>query len=380
MIYLPFYLRAFVQSAKKVQFVVKTGLAIGCFALLTLNIWHTLFQVYSGNEILAPFVNQSMAESTLTYSSFYCLFTPFFLLVIIVKVLMVACTEKNLSPFLKMTIGTSMFFLILGSNLIPWTFLLERKIKIVQLIQFPFRFVIPATVLILVALALLFNDNRFEDLKLFRLKSMVVLAITQTVILQIVLLGTWTKSEDYIFSLINTTIADIPAQQVKDAFYSHDLSLALNYIQKSTPDYLPVHSEDNGSRYKLYQKQIIAKEQSFKKSVEDGRLVITWNGGKQERIQVPVFGYEDTLLRLNGQPLYEKDVGYSEIGVVSTPQKLGANRLELSYPPPRFFSWSLSISLLSFVFSIVLVVLGRIKDAISHNVGDVTGHVYPLKR
>ncbi|MBO1304624.1 hypothetical protein JZO70_00505 [Enterococcus sp. 669A] len=380
MIYLPFYLRAFVRSAQKVQFVLKTGLAIGCFALLTLNIWHALFQVYSGNEILAPFINQSMAESTLTYSSFYCLFTPFFLFIIIVKVLIVACKVKNLSPFLKMTIWTSVFFLILGSNLIPWTFLLERKIKIVQLIQFPFRFVIPATVLILVALALLLNDYHFDKLKIFKLKPMVVLAITQTVILQIVLLGNWAKSDEYIFSLINTTIADVPAHQVKDAFYSHDLNLALHYIQKSTPDYLPVHSEFDGSRYKLYQKQIIAKELSFEKSVEGDCLVVTWDGGKREKIQVPVFGYEDTVLRLNGNVLDKKDVGYSEIGVVTIPQKLDNNRLELRYLPPKFFNWSLGISLLSCAFSLVIVVLGRIKDAISQNVGDLTGHVYPLKR
>ncbi|MGM0216889.1 hypothetical protein [Enterococcus sp. AZ109] len=380
MSYLPFYLRAFVQSTKKGQFMLKTGLAIGCFFLLTLNLWHSLFQIYSSDKILAPFINQSMAESTLTYSSFYCLFTPCFLLIIIVRILMIAYRENNLSPMLKITIWTSMFFLLLGSNLIPWTFLLKKNIRMVQLIQFPFRFVIPATVLLLVSWALLLNEDHFEKLKTVKVKSMVVLAIIQTLLLQTVLITTWWKPENYLFSLINTTIADIPAQQVKEAFYSQDLSLALEYIQKSTPDYLPVHREYDGSRYKLYQTQIIDKDPFFKKKVEDGRLVVAWDGKDQKKIQVPVFSYHNTVLRLNGQVLNKKDIDYSEIGVITIPQKLNRNHLELRYQAPTFFQWSLMISLLSFAFFIMAAVFGKMKEIIGKNLVGLTGYVYPLKR
>lgn len=360
MIYLPFYLRAFVKSSLKIRFIAKTLLSIGFFFLLTLNLWISMFQVYSGNEILAPFINHSMAESTITYSSFYCLLTPFFLIFIILAVVITACKAQKLTGFLKTMIWTGVFFLILGSNLVPWTFLLEHNVKIAELIQFPFRFIIPATVLILSAFALLLNDYTFERLNRFKLQRMVILAILQTLILQIVLLTTWSKPEDYIFAKINVYTADIPTEQVKAAFYSEDLGLALQYIQKSTPDYLPVYSEHEGSRYKLYKAQIIDKESQFQRRVVGDKLVVNWKGNEEATVQVPVFGYKNTKLRLNGKKLTETD-NYSQIGAISVHQQLGENRLEVSYQRSKFLYLAIFLSIANFVGYLAVVAVGRIR-------------------
>lgn len=342
MIYVPFFIYAFVRTREKFKMVGKTIVSIIIFFLLTLNLWGNLWQLYSNNQILAPFINYNMAEATITYQSFYCLFTPFFLFFIMITTIRIFFKFRtSLTPFLQITISTGIVFLVLSSNLIPWTFLLSENVKIAQLIQFPFRFVIPAIFLFLLAMGLLLNNYDFKELKIFSISKMIGFAVLQTLILQIVLLTTWSKPEDYIFSVTNTYLTADSPQEIKESFYSKDLSLALTYIQKSTPDYLPVYENYEATKYKLYKAQVIDLEEYFGKEIEKDKLLVKWVGEDSERAMVPIVGYKNTSLILNGERLTADEVQHSQIGIIKVLQQKGPNVLEVSYTTPKFVTISI---------------------------------------
>ncbi|MFP9038944.1 hypothetical protein ACLI2L_14320, partial [Enterococcus faecalis] len=60
-------------------------------------------------------------------------------------------------------------FFFLSTSLIPWTTLIEKNVPFISLIQFPFRFFVPFTLLLLLYLAL--SLNQWSEQKWFRLLS-----------------------------------------------------------------------------------------------------------------------------------------------------------------------------------------------------------------
>lgn len=348
MIYVPYFIRAFIKTQQRLRLLLKSLLAVIFFALLTMNIWVSMLSIYSGNEILAPFINRNMAEAAITAKDFYIMLAPIFLILIFWVVLFLVVTKwKKLPAFTRLTICTSLFFFALASNLVPWDYLVGQELGIVQLIQFPFRFALPGTVLLLVSFALLLNEKH-RALRFFKLKPMVFIAVVQTVLWLNTLVPTWSQPKDYLFSTINTYIQPAPSAVIKQAFYSEDLSLAMRYIQKSTPDYLPIYEEHEGSKYKLYHQLIIKEGRRFTKKVKDGKLIVTWVGGDNPTVSVPVIGYQNTELVLNGEKTTAVD--HTAIGSLRVNQKNGRNQLEVSYRPPKFFAFSLWVSLGSFAF------------------------------
>lgn len=340
-----------VAKEERKKMVVQGLLAILLFFLLTTNVWYGLLTLYQGNEILSPFVNRKIYENTTTFNSVYWLVTPGVLLVFMTHYFWKCCKEwKVLSFFDQVLAGIGAFFFILSTNVIPWRFLSERNWKVIETIQFPFRFFVPFTLLLLVFI------GRNGQLKLkgrdqttFLLKIAVVIAVLQTLLTITYFTVFWQTANQPVQSSLHTHLYTEEMEELKASFFNQDKSETLSLIQKSTPDYLPIYETNRLNKYNQYKVLVIDQNESgiFRKSVDNGSLIITWEGELGEEVFVPVIVYNRTKVVFNEVEMPHEDLKLTDIGTPNLISKEGENRLVISYESSQGLLFSLAIPLLT---------------------------------
>ncbi|MGX6979389.1 hypothetical protein ACWN8V_09020 [Vagococcus elongatus] len=360
LIYLLFFSYLFFYSSEKIRLLKELSLSIFLFFLLTLNVWSSLFELYSGQKILPPFVNYSMHLSTITWQSVYMLLMPFPLFILLLVQFYVFWQKKESWPMMsKLILFVESIFLILSSNLIPWHFLITNEIKIAQIIQFPFRFFIPATILLLVNFGLLLKEGMVSIEKAEKaLKWFFPFSLIQTVILLLFTLSFWQTENDYLQSGMHVTIHETNTAVVKSSFFDKNKQKALQLVEKATPDYLPVYYDEGQNNYKLYKKGIIDENKKFVKEVKGDSLIVKWQGDKNLNVTIPIIKYRETKLELNGKKLSEKEIELSSLGVIKVKQQEGDNQLRVSYEETALFKmslWLTAFTWLGCVFKILFV-------------------------
>ena len=170
LMYIPFYLYYFFNQTEKGKALLQLIKSVLLYFVLTANIWAGLAIVYSGNKILPPFVNREMSQKAIDLDGSYWLHYPkaFPILILSGFLLFIFFQQKN-TLFQKIVLYTSLVFFFLSTSLIPWTTLIEKNVPFISLIQFPFRFFVPFTLLLLLYLAL--SLNQWSEQKWFRLLS-----------------------------------------------------------------------------------------------------------------------------------------------------------------------------------------------------------------
>ena len=326
LIYTPIFLYAFIKNTNKLDFVVAILKEILLFIMLTLNIWSTYFIITRENRLVAPFINHTMSSNTINQNSYYWLLNPVSLILMLLIILGIFFSKwKTHSTDLKMLFIIMLSFLLLSTSLIPWNYFIEKNVSIVELIQFPFRFFVPVTIL-LIYLFLQITD--FEKLNNY----FVVLGILQVVILMFATLNSWNNDENYILSGPNTIIENNDVDSVKKSFFLKDKSESLKIVEKTTPDYLPIYDNTDLNKYKLYEEKIIYKNEIFEKSVNNSKLIIYMDQSDDKYTELPVIIYTDTILSTNGIEIAKRDYKLSEIGTPIIPNGLiENNQVEIAF-------------------------------------------------
>ena len=326
LIYTPIFLYAFIKNTNKLDFVVAILKEILLFIMLTLNIWSTYFIITRENRLVAPFINHTMSSNTINQNSYYWLLNPMSLILMLLIILGIFFSKwKTHSTDLKMLFIIMLSFLLLSTSLIPWNYFIEKNVSIVELIQFPFRFFVPVTIL-LIYLFLQITD--FEKLNNY----FVVLGILQVVILMFATLNSWNNDENYILSGPNTIIENNDVDSVNKSFFLKDKSESLKIVEKTTPDYLPIYDNTDLNKYKLYEEKIIYKNEIFEKSVNNSKLIIYMDQSDDKYTELPVIIYTDTILSTNGIEIAKRDYKLSEIGTPIIPNGLiENNQVEIAF-------------------------------------------------
>src|SRR5699024_4904491 len=135
------------------------------------NVWYPLLEVHMENQVLRPFVEWNMEGSAVRFlvdNPLASLPVPVFLLFIFQFLLTVGLKQKLLNGI--STILAFIFF-VLSLKIFPWN-ILAQKWPSITIIQFPSRLLLPATVLVILALGLslnqfLSNYNYRKNYKIF---------------------------------------------------------------------------------------------------------------------------------------------------------------------------------------------------------------------
>lgn len=352
-IYLVFFIYVFIADKEKRKPLFLQGfLSVCLFFALTLNVWYGFLTLYQGNELLAPFINRSMYKNTITLRSSYWLVTPSFLLLFVFFYFWKSRKDwKKLSAFDQVVAGVGLFFFVLSTNLIPWRLLTKQNWTVIETIQFPFRFFVPFTVLLIIFVSrngqLLIKK---KDWTMRFLQIAVVFAVLQVSVTTLSQYHLWQTSDKGIKKGRHTHLYSEDMAEIKDSFFKRDKSEALTYIQKATPDYLPIYEDNKLNKYEQYKKWVIDPNESgkFTKTVENNRLVVTWNG-EGEEIPIPVIVYHETLVSFNQKELVKEDLKLSSIGTPILVSKKGMNHLEISYQTSKVLMLSIVIPIITLI-------------------------------
>lgn len=350
--YLPFYLYGFVKSTDKKNILWNGIKAVALALVLTANVWVVLANVGRANNLVEPFINSKLYIMTVNQRSIQWLITPIPLLLMVLYQLYFTFKHwRHFDTLLRLVVGSFFLFLVLSSSIFPWYSINKLNLSLVNLIQFPFRFFIPATILLLLAVALILE--RYFDVKWSRWVTIGLLLVNVVSFAQIMHLQQekiteyYTakhpiKNKKHTFVLGNT-------KAVRASFYSSNLNDLLDLIAKSTPDYLPSKKSNTDNKYVLYEEFVLKHTDDFKKSQDGSTLIVTWNADNDGTVSLPVAKYQGTQLVLNGKKLTSKDYLLSGIGTPTVTQRIGKNTLEVTYQVGTWFYALIIINLLTWV-------------------------------
>ncbi|EGP5572560.1 TPA: hypothetical protein QFI08_001976 [Enterococcus faecium] len=356
LMYIPFYLYYFFNQTEKGKALLQLIKSVLLYFVLTANIWAGLAIVYSGNKILPPFVNREMSQKAIDLDGSYWLHYPkaFPILILSGFLLFIFFQQKN-TLFQKIVFYTSLVFFFLSTSLIPWTTLIEKNVPFISLIQFPFRFFVPFTLLLLLYLAL--SLNQWSEQKWFRLLGILGILIFSAQTIQN-LYQHLEKWENETFVSRHTYLFDTP-EEARKTFFSKDMSTSLFVFQKTTPDYLPIYKETKDNKYDRYNEEILENETTFIKTHPDGLLTIKWKNTGDKTVHIPVIVYDRTVLQQNGKTLTDYEL--TDIGTPIVNQQKGINELTLHYRTPIYFYFILSLTLIGWFTLLCLFIYHRYK-------------------
>lgn len=354
MMYLPFYLYTFVKAttSKKKETILKVLIAVILFLLLTVNVWGVLLYLRGANHLLDPFINREIGKNGIDGTARYWLYTPISLMVLLILQFIYAIVNwKKLARWKRILHFIYFVFFFLSTGLFPWRYLVENGNTFAELIQFPFRFFVPATILLLAITGL--TVTRFVNWR----KSIAVLlfAFAGVGLIQNIMDTTdrvkSAAQDGELISIVKHTYVEGDYQTISLTMNDSDLSQFLNLVVKSTPDYVPIYGTiGKQNTYDLYYENIVMNQRT-EKLIKDNYLVLTWQADEGEELNLPIVVYKDSILTLNGKELDKDDYNLSTIGTPTVSSQEGKNKLELRYQEPEWLFVAISAP---------LVVLGTI--------------------
>lgn len=349
MMYLPFYLYTFVKAttSKKKETILKVLIAVILFLLLTVNVWGVLLYLRGANHLLDPFINREIGKNGIDGTARYWLYTPISLMVLLILQFIYAIVNwKKLARWKRILHFIYFVFFFLSTGLFPWQYLVENGNTFAELIQFPFRFFVPATILLLAITGL--TVTRFVNWR----KSIAVLlfAFAGVGLIQNIMDTTdRVKSavqDGELISIVKHTYVEGDYQTISLTMNDSDLSQFLNLVVKPTPDYVPIYGTiGKQNTYDLYYENIVTNQRT-EKLIKDNYLVLTWQADEGEKLNLPIVVYKDSILTLNGKELDKDDYNLSTIGTPTVSSQEVKNKLELRYQEPEWLFVAISAPLI----------------------------------
>lgn len=354
LVYACFYILSVFNTTKvlRIQLLKQAALSVVVFIPLVLNVFYSFVIIYLKNNIAQPFVNPVMANTTIFKGSSYWLFSPILLLMVIAFVVLKTFYYWHHKGFdlLSVTATSCGLLFLLCTDIFPWKILNSTHIKLVEVIQFPFRFFVPFIVLLLLTLGIILQHSQSKSLRFGLLSyGILLLSLFQVILSNNAALNQWHNKRDYLNSNVHTYFVSDDAQKVKKSFFIKDKSTALKNIVKATPDYLPVKSGKVTGKYDMYHHQVLKKQTHFKKSIFKNKLLVEWQGDRERYIQIPVVKYTNTILFLNQKSVRHNQIILSKIGAVSIKQVKGNNRLLVYYRNDNLLILILLITFISWL-------------------------------
>ncbi|MCF1676399.1 hypothetical protein [Tetragenococcus halophilus] len=361
----PFFIIGFIYSKNKKQLFFYTLIAALITVFMTANVWYPLLEVNMENQLMRPAVVWNMENHAVRLD----LFKPYKDFSLVVCLLFIgqflAAIYSKMNILNRLTTITSFGLFALSSKVFPWNDITD-KFPSISIIQFPGRLLLPAVVLIILALSL--SMETILDNKGTRIDKRIIIYP----ILFLMLLGSVKGHMDYsnkelqnwkgteLFSSTKNVIFKTKdLESLRNSFKAKDLGAPFRLIKKRNSDYLPVADKSlaydkDFHPYGKQKRAIIENPMNeiLTKKVKNHQLVISWRSNGEETL-LPLIIYNRTNVVVNGEQLDNAQIKTNEIGgLIVQPQK-GENTVKISYKASFVFYYMLFISILSwFLFAL----------------------------
>lgn len=335
-----FFIVGIIRATQKRQLLLKCIWAGLLSLVLTFNVWGAMVDVLMKNKLYPPYDNPDMANSTMNLSTGDPTLTRIGLvmsLIFVLQILWLLTKRDQLSLTNKVVTILGLLFLILSSNVMPWTEIADAVPQLQRFLQFPRRFEGFASVLLLAGFGATLSTAPFEKSRRYCELLLLVgsLSIGVQVYSEINKSSMVWNNQQPLASAENVNItSNTSNKEITHAFTSSNLGAGLNLVTKATPDYLPGNRVLSKDPYIDYQRDMRINESKVDKTVkQNGELTISWNATeKGARITLPVVIYNNSAIRLNGQSIDPKRMNLSTMGSPSVKStKTGSNVLTIRY-------------------------------------------------
>lgn len=363
-----FFIIGLIKTNEKKKLFIKVSIAAIITILMTANVWYPLVEVNMGNDILRPFVPENMESSAVKLLSrdsfgYLNLFVFFLFIMQFLLVLFLEVSKKN-----KIVTLLSFFFFILSSTLLPWNDW-ATAFPSITIIQFPFRFFLPAVALLFFALGL--SSEGFVQKNKLKKKNKLYYNVFLLLLLFLGAsshyqncmnrLATWNSKYVLASSNSNDVYVTNDDRIIRKSFIEKkSLLTALELVQKTTPDYVPVNDkkiifDPKFHPYKKYKESIIENpiNKQLRKKVKNHKLILSWDSNEKE-VQLPVIVYKNTQVILNGKKISQKDIIKDDIGSLLVQTKKRKNTVQIYYRNSFLFYYTFFESIFTTICFIIV--------------------------
>lgn len=361
---LVFFIVGMIRNKQKIQLAYKTVIAGALYLILTFNVWGAMLEVFTSNSIITPFPVRDMSKETVNLSIGKSSIYEVGLILSVVFLVQIIYIWQNRSKFsINNVVMTSVgaVFLLLSSNLIPWTLIGNKFVNLQNMLQFPYRFMTMASVLLIATISVTLSKIDTNSKITWTIFTVGALLLSMQIYEGFnnsarVWFNNWPIATGT--PVIKTS--KFTANEFRRAMKSSDLSQGLKLVTKGYPDYLPTNSKKEIFKsvdpYAEYSKEVIFNQKNFHKSVKGDKLIISWNSKKRENINVPVIVYSRSSFKLNGKKMNHAVMKLSKIGVPTVKSRIGKNTISLTYRSALINKMTVSLVLLVWILCIILII------------------------
>lgn len=354
---------ALIVNHRKWLSLIKNGVAaIALCSVLSLNVIAGMIELYWDN-IVIPIVTFDFKDGKGIYNLFQLnsgqWINLFFIMAVIIILIVLF---KRLSLDLKVTgIFSLVLFLLATTIIVDWPTVMKSSAILNNTLQFPSRLKGPAVVMALMTITSV-GDYQLTGKITKQFKVAVISMLSLFILVNMRSNRHYNQqSTRLVLASEKAIIPDVKRtsqlkKRISQIMREPLSSKSVNFITKSTPDYVPANYLPNRPVYYEYQSKIIepSKNQSrhwgFDKSVRHHKIMVTWDGTGQYR-NIPIVRYHNTRFKLNGHAIQPKMAS----GVIRIPRIkgiAGRNRLEVTYQPRLFSKLLLGSSIISWLILI----------------------------
>ncbi|MDN6836658.1 MAG: hypothetical protein L0L86_11040, partial [Lactococcus lactis] len=342
-ILIPFFAIGFIRSKNKKRLFTYTLIAALATVFMTANVWYPLLEVNVENQLMRPAVVWNMEDNAVRLD----LFKPhkdFSLVVcsLFVGQFLLAISSKISKMNRFITIIAFIIFAF-STKVFPWDDIIDR-FPAITMLQFPGRLLLPAVVLVILALSFSIETIFTNGWK--KLDARVVVypilllalfgAVKNHIDYSNEQLNNWQSTEVF-SSTKNLIFKTNDSQTLKNSFRSKDLGAPLRLVKKRNSDYLPVADKSLAYDKDFHpygkQKRAIIENpinESLSKKVKDHQLVVSWHSDGKETL-LPLIIYNRTNVTVNGVDLNHSQVKTNEIGALLVQPQEGNNTVKIKY-------------------------------------------------
>lgn len=354
---IPFVGYSFVTCKKKTKFVLNMVGSILIAILISLNVFLGLIHLFMNNNVVQT-VPADLFAHTLNFSSFLndsqSNVGMIFSIIYLVQIFILIFSWKKLNTLIKILTITGGFFLLLASQWFPWQIISDLFPSLQSSVQFPSRLqVIPATFLIL-SFALIIEKWKSQfGLALLCAATLMSLSLAQNRISDRMI--EWNSNN--VLAAPNKIPNDLSANEMRGILKSKKPEQTLSKIHKGTPDYLPIKDSietdkyESSNLYGKYWDSFIYPNNHFLKKVEHGKLIVEWNSETDEKTEIPIAKYANTVIKKDGKEISPETNFLGAIIVDSMP---GKNSVEVSYQAPRYVTLSIIVAAASLIIFLII--------------------------
>ena len=356
----PCFIIGLIKNKDKVGLLKKVVLAALISIVLTINVWLPMMEVYSTNKIIPPFPVPDMSGLTETLSLNAMNINEVGFAISLLSILAfgyLILNRKNIEITDKTLIIIGLLFLIVSSKLLPWKLIGQSIPSLQSSIQFPYRFLTMATVLLIPEGCKVLSKISFKNSKInYSFSGLIILATALSCV------QSWqTLSQQARDNFKNISYTSQVVREVE----SSDLGKGLHDISPVVKDYLPnntgkdIYALNNADQ--IYLQETLNNQKGFKKRTVKDKLIVSWYSKNNKPKRVPVFVYHNSRVVVNGKLYAHNKLHLSAYSVPKVKSKVGYNELAISYHSKFVTANLLRLVLFIWICMIALLFVGYFK-------------------